>query len=152
MRNTVRRVVVTCASVLAVMAVAGSPAHAETNPYTPASACAEDEGGRWVHMDDGHREIRGPKSEVIGDVYLMHDRGTGKKCAVTIKRVDIGKETWTQASLQLQGGEPSDEIAPYKYYAAVSLDARNRCVMYAGAMVYNGGEYWVERERWDNCN
>jgi hypothetical protein len=149
--NMVKRVVFTCAAVVAATTVAAAPAQAATNEYTPASACAEDEGGSWLPTVDGHRSITGPDGEVIGDVHLMWDAASGRNCVVTLKRVDVGTKTPTQASLQRQGEAPTDEIGHYEYYAAVALDARDICVMYGGAMTYQGRDYFVEREQWENC-
>ena len=81
----------------------------------------------------------------------MYDAASGKNCVVTLKRVDIGTKTPTQASVQVPGEAPTDEIGSYEYYAAVSLPARDICVMYGGAMTYNGKDYFVEREQWENC-
>jgi hypothetical protein len=152
--NMVKRVVFTCASVVAAATVTAAPAQAapaQTNEYTPAAACTEDEGGNWIPTLDGHRAIEGPDGQVIGDVHLMWDAVSGRNCVVTLKRVDVGKKTPTQASVQRPGEAPTDEIGTYDYYAAVAVDARDICVMYGGAMSYQGKDYFVEREQWENC-
>ena len=152
MRKTFRRAAFTCAAAVVGVVAMGSPAVAAANPYTPASACAEAEGGgNWTDVDDGHREIMGPGDAVLADVHLMRDSDTGKKCVATLKRADIWNPTFVQASLQVEGSMPRDQIHSHRYYAAVALDARGECVMYGGALVHDGQAYAVERERWDNC-
>ncbi|MBP2705882.1 hypothetical protein JOL79_18915, partial [Microbispora sp. RL4-1S] len=80
MRTFARRLVILGVSAAAVSALAGSPAQAATNPYTPALACNNDFGGNWASTTDGHRTINNLSGAKMGDVYLMYNSATGDNC------------------------------------------------------------------------
>ncbi|MEU5722326.1 hypothetical protein [Micromonospora sp. NPDC047738] len=128
----------------------GSPAHAATNPFTPAQACNNDFGGSWAQASDGHRSIYSGSTKV-GDVYLMYNSATGYNCVATLKAVAIGSTTGVAASLRVEGSSWATDSGNYKYYAAKQRAARDTCVQYEGEVLY--GTMWAGNGRytWGNC-
>lgn len=157
MRNFVGRLTITCAVLLAAAStVLSSPAQAAVaaNPFTPAQACNRDFGGSWAHANDGHRAIKDDRGRVVADVYLMYDHSTAKNCVTTLKRVLIGSETFVNARLVVQDSDTKVQNGAYKYYAAVQLSARDRCVKYSGVIDIDsgvGGVFDAGRDTWGNC-
>jgi hypothetical protein len=151
LKKFARRLALTITAAAAVVAGLAAPAHAATNPYTAASACANDFGGSWFVVSDGHRAIV-HNGVTIGDVYLTYNSATGYNCAVTIKRKYVGTATGTGVNLWVQGvaDVAAYQDGSYKYYAAVKYHAAGRCVDYEGLMD-DPGTVFAGRYYWGNC-
>lgn len=153
MRRFLRRAAVLGLSVAAAGLLGTTTADAATNPYTAASACAADFGGSWVSVSDGHR-VAMAGSTTVADVYLMYNRANGHNCVTTIKRVNVGTATSTEADLEVQRSGSVFGIVqsnPYKYYAAVDYAAAGQCVRYEGGTTYGGKWYYGSRTTMGNC-
>ncbi|MET8999312.1 hypothetical protein [Amycolatopsis sp. Hca4] len=145
---------ISVAAALGAAALAAPSASAAANPYTAAEACANDFGGSWSYASDGHREVKYGSAK-WGDVYLMYNSAHAN-CVATIKSIDIGTPTYTEAWLWIQGTPDwIGNVGAFKYYAAAKGAANNRCVQYqsyisrtaTGAGAYAAGG----RLTWGNC-
>ncbi|WP_410607165.1 hypothetical protein [Amycolatopsis sp. lyj-109] len=148
------RLGVVVAAALSAAAVSAPAASAAANPYTPAEACATDFGGSWSLASDGHREVKYGSAK-WGDVYLMYN-SSHANCVATIKAIDIGTPTYTEAWLWIQGTPDwIGNTGPFKYYAAVKGTANNHCVQYLGLIsrtATGAGAYAKgARYTWGNC-
>jgi hypothetical protein len=131
-----------------------APAQAATNPYTPQSACNHEFGGSWSTTTDGHRSLLTPSGAKWGDVYLMYNGATRYNCVATIKSVYVGTVTETDAGLLVQGESLwHDDGAYYDYYAAVKVNAANKCVQYEGWIFSPNYDNYATggRHTWGNC-
>ncbi|MFD7658636.1 hypothetical protein ACFV4N_32070 [Actinosynnema sp. NPDC059797] len=150
------RVAAIAAAVVATVALSApsSSAAVEANPYTPEEACQNDFGGTWSRATDGHRDVRTPSGAKWGDVWLMYS--SGANCVATIKSVDVGVSTWTEAWLMVEGA-PAWKVddGAFQYYAAVKAGANRLCVMYAGDIYRTASATGTvatgARYEWGNC-
>ncbi|MFU8875789.1 hypothetical protein [Micromonospora sp. SL4-19] len=151
MRKFAQRLAVLVTSTAVVVGISAAPAQAATNPYTGPSACANDFGGSWTVVTDGHRAIK-KGTATIGDVYLTYNSATGENCVATIKRIYVGTETLVGANLFIYAvaGYWHDQ-GNYKYYAAVKYKAAGRCVKYEGYVRSGSVDYWGIRDYYENC-
>ncbi len=148
------RLGVVVAAALSAAAVSAPVASAAANPYTAAEACANDFGGSWSPASDGHREVKYGSAK-WGDVYLMYN-SSHANCVATIKAIDIGTPTYTEAWLWIHGNPNwTGNAGPFKYYAAVEGTANNQCVQYQATIsrTANGSGAYAKGARftWGNC-
>ncbi|RSN14378.1 serine/threonine protein kinase [Nonomuraea sp. WAC 01424] len=105
------------------------------NPYTPVQACGS---GFYVQRSQAFNG---------GETFQLYNSGTKQNCVVTMKSVNVGKETPVSATLEVQGGGSSTDSGNYKYYAGpVKLAAPGKCVKFSGSA---GGQGTAAD--WGNC-
>ncbi|MER6948706.1 hypothetical protein ABT294_32265 [Nonomuraea sp. NPDC000554] len=141
------------AATLAAAGIAATPAAASATtaaPYSPEQIC----GPGFHRVEDGHREMRTRKGVLLGHVYLMYNKRSGKNCVAAIKTAFTGTRTVTGASIEVRGGARSQDVRRYKYYAETGhVDGSWKCVKYAGWTrdPDNRIEAWGGRKSWGNC-
>ncbi|MEU4516402.1 hypothetical protein AB0G05_43520 [Nonomuraea wenchangensis] len=132
-------------------ALAASPAAAAG--YTPERVC-----GSGFHVLSEHtRSVTDHTNTLYGQVFLLYNGLTGKHCAVTMKRYDVGTPTRTSVSLVVRAGSfvpqrPETDEDAFRYYAGpVYVKADGRCVGMKGtadapgaADASSGWGRWVE--------
>jgi hypothetical protein len=152
--KTWARLGIAAAAALSAAAISAPAASAAANPYTPEEACANDFGGTWSRASDGHRDVKSGTAK-WGDVWLMYN-SSHTNCVATIKAIDVGTATHTEAWLLVQG-DPAWKVnrGSFRYYAAVKAAANNHCVQYVGdiyrATTATGPYAWGGRTAWGNC-
>lgn len=152
----IRRLAVVASAVLAVVGVAGTPALAATNPYTPQEACNGDYGGSWVVVSDGSRPVVTDGGDRYGTVYLLYNAANGWNCAATMKTKFIGTSTLVRASLSIEGDiyQSRGRGDYFKYYETFAYPAKGKCVGYYGSILAPDAsdEARGGRDEQKNCN
>jgi hypothetical protein len=114
---------------------ASGPAHAQSNPYTPAEVCNTSHGGGFSVIDQANLAASGAS----GIVYLMKN-SVGWMCAVTIKTANVGNATPTSVRIQRHLGPLYTDSGPWNFYAGpVYTYARVAGVTWGGAVADNSG-------------
>ncbi|MFC4112097.1 hypothetical protein [Nonomuraea zeae] len=144
------RTVIAAALVAAGIAATPSSAYAASAAYTPERVC----GHGFARVKDGHRAMQTRDGAVLGHVYLMYSKRSGKNCVAAIKTRYSGASTVTGAYLEVRGGGRSEDVQKYRYYAETGhIDGSWKCVRYAGWTrdPRNRVEAWGGRKTWGNC-
>jgi hypothetical protein len=138
------------AAALALAGIVATPSAAYAAPSTPERVC----GPGFQRVKAGHRAMKTRDGAVLGHVYLMYDKRSGKKCVTAIKTAYRGIRSVTGAYLEVRGGGRSEDVQSYRYYAETAhLDAAARCVRFAGWTRDPGNrlEAWGGRQSWGAC-
>jgi hypothetical protein len=87
----------------------------------------------------------------MGRTYLLYDAGSGRNCAVTMKRDIVGAPTWTSVVLQRKGAKRKSDAGDFSYYAGpVYVTAPKTCVMWGGGMQVGVHSAGFE-SGWEHC-
>jgi hypothetical protein len=144
------RTVIAAALVAAGIAAIPSSAYAASAAYSPERVC----GAGFHRVADGHRAMRTHRGAVLGHVYLMYSKASGKNCVAAIKTAYVGRRTTTGASIEVRGGGRSEDAQKYRYYAETGhIAGAWKCVRYSGWTRDPSGhvEAWGGRKSWGNC-
>jgi hypothetical protein len=144
------RTIAAAALSLAGLVALPATAHATSAAYTPEKIC----GPGFKRVADGHRPMKLRDGAVLGHVYLMYNKRTGRNCVTAVKTAYAGVRTDTGAYLEVKGGGRSEDRQKYKHYAETGhIDGSWKCVKYAGwtrdpkgRVQASGGRDW-----WGNC-
>ncbi|MEV4013065.1 hypothetical protein AB0J35_21405 [Nonomuraea angiospora] len=144
------RTVIATALVAAGIAATPSAAYAATARYTPERVC----GPGFHRVQDGHRAMKTREGAVLGHVFLMYNKRSGKNCVAAIKSAYTGTRTVTGAYLEVKDGGRAEDVQKYRFYAETGhIDGKWKCVKYAGWTRDPGNrvEAWGGRKTWGNC-
>ncbi|MEV6038128.1 hypothetical protein AB0L65_43760 [Nonomuraea sp. NPDC052116] len=144
------RTVIATALVAAGIVATPSSAYAATARYTPERVC----GPGFHRVKDGQRAMKTREGAVLGQVYLMYNKRSGKNCVTAIKSAYTGTRTVTGAYLEVRGGGRAEDVQKYRFYAETGhIDGKWKCVKYAGWTrdPDNRVEAWGGRKTWGNC-
>lgn len=109
------------------LALIPAPAQAATNPYTAKEVC-----GSGYDVLQSH-SISGAK------IVLMYNGSYN--CVVTLKTTRIGKGSYVDSSLTVEGGGAAFDGGTYKYFAGpTKLYGKGHCVSYGGS---SSIDFWV---------
>ncbi|MEU1387770.1 MULTISPECIES: hypothetical protein [unclassified Nonomuraea] len=115
---------------------AAQPQPEAKNPYTPTQVCGS---GFYVQRS---QPFNG------GETFQLYNSGTKQNCVVTMKHMDVGKESPVSATLDVQNGDSATDSGNYKYYAGpVKLSAPGKCVKFSGSV--GAGSTAAD---WANCS
>lgn len=110
------------------------------NPYTPEEVCG-----------DGYAELDSQElvadDETVGEVHLLHNSDSGESCVATMKHTDVGTETATAATLEVEDGDRVTDSGDFSYYAGPTVaEPGESCVMWGGSI----GDVEFESD-WEHC-
>ncbi|SFQ97599.1 hypothetical protein SAMN04488564_101478 [Lentzea waywayandensis] len=132
-KPTLKRARFVLAGALAVvMTVLFAPSgQAAANPYTPEGVC----GSGYQRVSPNATLDLKNGSALWGQTYLLYSSATKKNCVVTIKRFEVGVESYTVAHLQVQGSNMVGDAGYYEYYAGPHYAyAPGKCVRIHGVV------------------
>jgi hypothetical protein len=141
------RILLSSAALTVVLAVSAAPADAATrNPYTAVGICG---GGFHVIKRAPMREY----GRLLAGSVLTWNPSTKRYCAVTLKRREIGKPSWTEVWLRRDGSptNPKDnhtDQGSFSYYAGPVYMKKQtkRCMGWGGStnqLVWRKGGWWA---------
>lgn len=146
---------------IVVLASSAVPASGARNPYTATGVC-----GPGFGIVDRH-QLR-DHGALMATTFLLYDASTGRNCAVTLKRREIGRPSWVTAELRRPGGAKKKakgirhnqlDQGSFSYYAgAVTILATHQCVRWGGEAMQlkwiEGGWWSISDDflsRWSHC-
>ncbi|MFI7647071.1 hypothetical protein ACIBTZ_13460 [Micromonospora sp. NPDC049460] len=133
-----RRIAVAVTAVAALVGVAGAPAQAAVNPYTPEAVC----GVGYTRIDQD--PIRKDTGELLGTLHLLRNNLTGYACVVTLKSAYVGVATRTGVYADTDYASPVQDEGLKFYYAgpAKTYVGLGGCVLWGGSMADSSGTVW----------
>lgn len=140
MFRIMRRIAVALTAAVALVGVAGAPARAAANPYTPEAVC----GLGYTRVDQD--PIRRDTGELLGTVHLLRNHMTGYACVVTLKSAYVGVATRALAYVDTDHApEVADEGLKFYYAGPARTYAGPNCVLWGALMADSSGTVWYHQ-------